>query len=75
MRYPKIRTSPNGGEGAGRGEGADRCAGASAGMPRAYGACRSKARRDGPLEYSADALDAKIDRCAPFHDEWAGRAK
>jgi hypothetical protein len=26
-------------------------------------------------EYSADDVDARIDRCAQFHDEWAGRAK
>jgi hypothetical protein len=26
-------------------------------------------------EYSADLVDARIDRCAQFHDEWAGRTK
>jgi hypothetical protein len=26
-------------------------------------------------EYSADQVDAKIDRCARFHDEWKSKAK
>lgn len=26
-------------------------------------------------EASADQIDAQIDRCAQFHDEWAGRAQ
>jgi crotonobetainyl-CoA:carnitine CoA-transferase CaiB-like acyl-CoA transferase len=26
-------------------------------------------------EYSADQADAQIDRCAQFHDDWAGKAQ
>jgi hypothetical protein len=26
-------------------------------------------------EASSDQIDAQIDRCAQFHDDWVGRAK